>query len=173
MALLLSSHSQWWSLIIPQIYKSSSENGSNISFCGASVFLEAVEHLSRQCYDFHGVRLAFGPLLAFEASLWQGNRTGWRCCGADGEREEVCEGQFWGGELRREHCIRLPSGFVFSLRLLASPVEAAGGECVMAPKVAPAVGHAQTVARLSGEGHLHRNGTLQWQSPSCWLETWG
>lgn len=37
-----------------------------------NISYEAVEHLSRQCDDFHWVCLAFGPLLAFEASLRKG-----------------------------------------------------------------------------------------------------
>lgn len=125
--------------------------------------------MSRQCDDFHLVCSAFGPLLTFEASLGEG-RGSWASggrCSADGEGEEVCEGIFLGGGLRR----RLPGGFELPLRLLASPVEAAGRERVMRAQVAPAVGHAQTVARFAGEGHLHGDGALERQSAGSWLKT--
>lgn len=134
-----------------------------------------MEQLSRQCDDFHRVCLAFGPLLAFEASLCEGwgSWTRRRCCGGDGEREELCKWVFQGGELGRKHSGALPGGFVIPLplRLLASPVKAASCEGVMGPQVAPAVGHTQTVSRLSGKGHLHRNWALERQSPCCRLKT--
>lgn len=140
-----------------------------------SISYESVECLSRQCDDFHRVCLAFGPLLAFEASLCQGlgSWTCWRCCGADGEREEVCKWMFQGRELGRKHSRTLPRGFAIPLRLLASPVKAASCEGVMSPQVAPAVGHTQTVSRLSSEGHLHRNRALERQRAGPRLKTRG
>lgn len=46
--------------------------------CDASVCHESAERLSRQRDDFHRVRLTFWPLLAFEARLGQGSRSGIR-----------------------------------------------------------------------------------------------
>lgn len=134
-----------------------------------------MEKASRQCDDFHWVRLALGPLLALEASL-RGGLGGLRrrrCCRADGERLEIYAGVVWGGDLGWKHRRAVLQGFVIPLRLLASPVEAAGCERVMGPQVASAVGHAQTVVRLSGEGHLHRNGALERQRPRPRLEARG
>lgn len=143
-------------------------------FSSISVFHESVEHLSRQCDDFHWVCFAFGPLFAFEASLWQGRGSWrhWRCCRADGEREKVCKWMFTGGEGRKRGAA-LPQGFVLPLRLLASPVKATGCERVVSAEVSPAVGHTQTVSGLSGEGHLHRNRALERHCTGPRLQTRG
>lgn len=137
-----------------------------------SISCQSVDNVSCQCDDFHRVCFAFGPLLAFEVSLW--GRASCRCCRADGERTEVCEGICRGGGMGGwKHGCALPQGCVFSLRLLASPVKAAGCESVMSAEVAPAVGHTQAVARLSRKGHLHCDGALEGQCTRTRLETRG
>lgn len=89
------------------------------------------------------------------------------CFSADGERAQVCERIVWSGYFRWNSRRALP------LRLLASPVETAGCEGVMSPQIAPAVGHAQAVARLAGEGHLQRHGAVEGQRAGGWLEAGG
>lgn len=126
---------------------------------------------SRQRDDFYC--FSFGPLLASGASLWEGggSRTGGRCCGADGERQEVCKRVFLGLELGWRHYSGLLQGVEFPLRLLASPVKAAGGKRVVCPEVSATIGHTQAVSRFCGERHLNRDGGLKRQRANPWLQT--
>lgn len=95
------------------------------------------------------------------------------CLTTDGERAEVRERIVWSGYFRWNPRSALPRVCAFPPRLLASPVKAAGCEGVMSPQVAPTVGHAQTVARLSSKGHLHRHGAVEGQRTSGRLEARG
>lgn len=80
---------------------------------------------------------------------------------------------FEGRELARKHAVALPQRFDLSLRLLASPVKAAGSEGVMRAQVAPAVGHAEAVPRLPCQSHLHGNRTRERHRSTHRLEAGG